>query len=161
MKTQKIFKLLVIIAVAGVLSAGAVGFYLFNMPHRDIQSSKTDFELTVASLVDEFLHDSNSANDKYLKEDEDSKILEVSGNVAKISKDYNENVVVILREPGREVGVSCTFLSHSEHTTSQIEVGQHIKVKGIIRSGAYYDEDLKMYEDVIMEKCDLVSPIPT
>jgi hypothetical protein len=35
-------------------------------------------------------------------------------------------------------------------------VGQAITVKGVIRSGASYDEDLEMYENVILEKSDIV-----
>jgi hypothetical protein len=37
-----------------------------------------------------------------------------------------------------------------------LALGEEITVKGVIRSGAEYDEDLEMYEDVIMAKCDLV-----
>jgi hypothetical protein len=157
MKNKKILKIIGILALAGIVVGGAVGLYMFNMPHRDVQSTKTDFKIATASLIDEFLLDADAANERYLNEDGDSKILEVSGIVAKVSKDFNDNVVVILREPDQDAGVSCTFLSNVQSTASQIQIGQEIKVKGVFRSGAYYDEDLRMYEDVIIEKCDLVS----
>ncbi|MFC0264366.1 OB-fold protein [Fontibacter flavus] len=159
MKTKRTIKILVIIAVAGIIVAGVVGFYMFNMPHRDVQTAKTDITISSSLLTEEFLQNPNSANDKYLDEDGDSKILEVSGTVDRIETDYNDNIVILLKEPGNKVGVSCTFLSSVKSTASQIKVGQSVKVKGVIRSGAFYDEDLRMYEDVIMEKCDLVSKI--
>jgi hypothetical protein len=34
--------------------------------------------------------------------------------------------------------------------------GEVITVKGVIRSGAGYDPDLDLYEDVIMEKCNVI-----
>jgi hypothetical protein len=46
-----------------------------------------------------------------------------------------------------------------ESTNSQVDdslVGKEVTVKGVIRSGAAYDEDLEMYEHVILEKCSLV-----
>ena len=36
-----------------------------------------------------------------------------------------------------------------------IDPGHEITIKGVIRSGAYYDEDLEMYVNVIIEKSDL------
>jgi hypothetical protein len=157
MKTKKIIKIIALIAIVGIIIGGAAGFYMFNMPHRDVQAAKTDISINSSVLIEEFLQDSGSANDKYLDEAGDSKILEVSGYVDRVSTDFNDNIVVLLKDPGKEVGVSCTFPSNVKSTASQIKVGTEIKVKGVIRSGAYYDEDLRMYEDVILGKCDLVT----
>jgi hypothetical protein len=38
----------------------------------------------------------------------------------------------------------------------ELKIGTKVSIKGVIRSGAGYDEDLDMYEDVILEKCDLI-----
>jgi len=37
-----------------------------------------------------------------------------------------------------------------------LKIGDYIKIKGVIRSGAEIDEDLELYEDVIIEKSDIV-----
>ncbi|MDO6436204.1 hypothetical protein Q4534_02240 [Cyclobacterium sp. 1_MG-2023] len=159
MKKYKWLKpLLIVLAVSAVIGVGIVT-YLLNMPHRDVQSSQTDFGISSKELVDEFLSNGEKAYDKYLDESGESKILEVEGEVSIISKDFNDQTVVLLKAQDEVAGVSCTFLSSEEDISQLIMVGQKIKVKGVIRSGANYDSDLEMYENVIMEKCDLVTNI--
>lgn len=156
---KKPIKIGIIILAVGVLVVGGVGLYLFNMPHRNIQSTKTDFEITAASLVAEYLANPEEANAKYLDAEGESKILEVTGEVAIVTEDFNKNIVVLLKSSGQEAGVSCTFLSTTGPIQNSITKGKQIKVKGVIRSGASYDTDLGFYENVIMDKCDLVSKI--
>lgn len=144
---------------AGVLLVGGVGAYLVNMPHRNIQSTKTDIEISAANLVAEYLKNPEEANAKYLDAEGESKILEVTGEVASITEDFNKNLVVLLKSSGQAAGVSCTFLSASGPIQNSITKGQQIKVKGVIRSGASYDADLGFYEHVILDKCDLISKI--
>lgn len=156
---KKILKIGIILAIAGLLIGGGVVLYLFNMPHRDVQSAKTDFEITAASLVQEYLTNPESANEKYLDTEGESKILEVTGQVASIDIDFNNQVVVLLKSSSQETGVSCTFLSTVGPIDKKLAIGQNIKVKGVIRSGASYDPDLGFFEPVIMEKCDIISKI--
>ena len=92
-----------------------------------------------------------------LTEDGNSKVLEVSGTVAKISEDFNKQKVILLKTDTDKAGVSCTFTSETNSKTSTIQVGDRITIKGVIRSGASYDEDLEMYENVILEKSDIVT----
>jgi hypothetical protein len=159
MNVSKSLKVIIILLAVGVSVALGAGIYMFNMPHRDVQSAKTDFKISATELVNEYLTGSTEANNKYLDDEGDSKILEVSGTVSKISKDFNDQVVILLKESGAKAGVSCTLISTSGETGKQVIVGEEIRVKGVIRSGAIYDADLDMYENVIMEKCDLVSKI--
>jgi hypothetical protein len=98
-----------------------------------------------------------SANEKYLDEEGNSKILEISGIVAEITEDFNKQKVVLLKFASDNAGVSCTFTPETNASVSQIKIGETIVVKGVIRSGASYDKDLGMYENVIMEKCSIVS----
>jgi RecG-like helicase len=130
---------------------------MFNMPHRDVQASKTDFILNSGQLIDEYLADPVSANGKYLDESGESKIFEISGQVASITEDFNQQKVVLIKSPEDKAGISCTFTHETNASVKSIREGQHIVVKGVIRSGASYDDDLQMYENVIMEKCDIVS----
>lgn len=156
---KKSIKTAIYILAVGVLVVGGVGLYLFNLPHRNIQSTKTDFEITAAGLVAEYLENPQVANSKYLDSEGESKILEVSGEVASVSEDFNHNLVVLLKSTDQEAGVSCTFLSTVGPIKNSLSKGQTIKVKGVIRSGARYDADLGFYEHVIMDKCDLISKI--
>jgi len=152
-------KTLRIIAIIVGLSAVIVLItivYLFNMPARDVQSTKTDFSLTSTEIVNEYLNDKNKANLKYLQEEGDSKILAITGKVQSISEDQNKQKVVLLKEETDKAGVSCTFIQKTNGSGSKLKLGQTVTIKGVIRSGAEFDKDLDMYEDVIMEKCDVI-----
>lgn len=156
MKKSKIIRWGITIFIGAALITAAIGYYLFNMPQRDVQATKTDYSFKSGQIVSEYLADASKANAKYLDEEGDSKILEISGQVSKISEDYNGQKVFLLKSANDKAGVSCTFTAESNASISAIQIGQIINVKGIIRSGATYDEDLGMYEDVIMEKCNII-----
>lgn len=157
MKNKKTLKIGLILFVAGIVIAGGIGLYLFNMPHRDVQASQSDYSLTATQIVTEYLKDSDAANRKYLASDGESKILEVTGIVNKISEDFNGLKVVLLKGDDDKAGVSATFSPETNSTASSLQVGQTVTLKGVIRSGASYDEDLELYENVILEKSDLLT----
>lgn len=158
MKKKKTIRILALLTLTGLLIGGGIGLYLFNMPHRDVQSLKSDYSLTSTQIVSEYLTDKNAANQKYLAADGNSKILEITGVVSEITENYKGQKVVVLKAVGDPAGVRATFISKSDKNLAHIEFGQTITVKGVIRSGASYDEDLELFEHVILEKSDLVKP---
>lgn len=149
-------KVIVTILSVLLIGGGLTALYLFNMPHRDVQKEEADYSIKASDVVNEYLSDANAANQKYLDESGDSKILEIRGMVHDISKDYNENVVVLLKAEGDKAGVSCTFSPETNANAEKLTVGSEVTIKGVIRSGASFDSDLDMYEDVIMEKCNTI-----
>ncbi len=156
MNKSKILRFIVFAGIAGVVIGGGVFLYMFFMPHRDVQATKADFTFTGSQIVSEYLADANAANEKYLSADGDSKILEISGEVSKLSEDYDGQKVVLLKGKNDKAGVSATFTPETNKNLKGVIVGQSITVKGVIRSGASYDEDLELYENVILEKSDLI-----
>jgi hypothetical protein len=156
MKKKKVLRITAILGVAGILIAGGIGLYMFNMPHRDIQSADADYTLTTNEIVSEYLTDKDAANKKYLAADGNSKILEITGKVGKISEDFAGQKVVLLKDENLKAGVSASFTSETNSSLNDVQVDQTITLKGVIRSGASYDEDLEMYEHVILEKSDIV-----
>ena len=156
MKKRKTLRTLIWIAIAGLLIGGATITYLFNMPHQDVQSSKTDYSLTSTQIVEEYLADARSANEKYLDDDGNSKILEITGVISKISEDFSGQTVVLMKAEGSMAGVSASFTEKTNANVAQLIVGETITIKGVIRSGAAYDKDMDLYENVILEKCDLI-----
>jgi len=157
MNKKKVFKNLAILGAAALLIGGGFVLYLFNMPHRDVQATKTDFKLESSELVAEYLNSADQANLKYLDEEGESKVLAVTGTVSTIADDMNNQKVVLLKNAGDKAGVSCTFTASTNIHAAQLAPGQTVTIKGVIRSGANYDEDLGLYEDVIMEKCDIIN----
>ncbi|RLD34797.1 MAG: hypothetical protein DRI73_03450 [Bacteroidetes bacterium] len=156
MMKKKLFKIAAITALAGLIIGGGAMLYMFNMPHRDIQSAKVDYSLTSTQIVSEYLSDKDAANEKYLAADGDSKVLEVTGIVSKISEDFNNQKVVLLKGNDDKAGVNAVFTAETNTKVLKLKVGETITVKGVIRSGASYDDDLELYENVILEKSDIV-----
>ncbi len=154
---KKILKKILIVFGIGIIVVGSIGYYMFNMPARDVQKTKTDFSYKANEIVNEYLADTQKANDKYLDEEGNSKVLEISGIVAEISEDFNSQKVILLKSADAKAGVSCTFTPETNANIKNIKIGDQINIKGVIRSGASYDEDLEMYENVIIEKSDIVS----
>lgn len=154
MTTKK--KILIALAI-GTIIAVSVVLYLFNMPARDVQATKTDFSYDSSTIVNEYLTDANTANNKYLDEEGNSKVLEITGTVASISEDFNNQKVILLKKETDKAGVSATFTKETNNQTNDVKIGDKITIKGVIRSGATYDSDLEMYENVIIDKCAIVS----
>ena len=157
MKRRKIIKAGILIAVAGIVIVGAAGLYMFNMPHRNVQKTDADYSLSSSQIVTEYLDNKELANKKYLAEDGDSKILKVAGVVSKISEDFNGQKVVLLKGANDKAGVSASFTKDTNPNADKLSVGQTVTLKGVIRSGASYDKDLDLYENVILEKSDVAT----
>ena len=120
MSTKK--KIIGVLSV-GVLVAVGVVAYMFNKPARDVQSTKTDFSYDSSAIVNEYLTDAAAANSKYLDEEGNSKVLEITGTVASISEDYNKQKVILLKKATDKAGVSATFTEEtnkSKATTKTI-----------------------------------------
>lgn len=156
MKKRKILKIAAIVVAAGLVIGVSVGLYMYFMPHRDVQKSATDYKLSASALVAEYLADGNAANSKYLAEDGESKILEISGTVARISEDFTGRKVVLLKERGDKAGVSCTFLPETNANATKLTKGQKVTIKGVIRSGVSFDPDLNMYLNAVVDNSDVI-----
>jgi hypothetical protein len=63
---------------------------------------------------------------------------------------------VLLKGRQDKAGVSATFTSETNKNLDGIQPGQMVRIKGVIRSGASFDEDLGLYENVILDKSDIV-----
>ena len=153
---KKFVKWSLILMIGGIIVGGGAVLYIFNMPHRDVQAASADFQLEAKQLVNEYLADAGASNNKYLQEEGESKIIAVTGIVASIDEDMKQQKVVLLKDVGEKAGVSCTFMASTNANAENLRKGNKVTIKGVIRSGAGYDEDLELYEDVIIEKCDVL-----
>ncbi len=153
---KKIIRIIAILGVVGLLAGAGIALYMFNMPHRDIQSTEADYSLTALEVVSEYLADEKAANQKYLSANGESKILEITGTVSRISEDFSGQKVVYFVGEKDKAGIRASFTHETNSSLDDVQIGQTITVKGVIRSGASYDEDLEMYEDVILEKSDVL-----
>lgn len=154
---KKIIKWGIIIILSGLLIGGGIIFYMFNQPHRNIQAIAPDYQMKASTLVQEYFTDATLANEKYLQDEGESKIIAVTGTIASITEDLNHQKVILLKDVNEKAGVSCTFTSETNMNAKNLKIGGTVTIKGVIRSGAGYDEDLEFYEDVILEKCNIIN----
>jgi flagellar basal body-associated protein FliL len=156
MKKSKIIRIALISALAVAVIAGSIILYMVKQPHRDVQAAKTDYQIEASALVNEYLTSTNKANEKYLDEEGESKILEITGSVADISKNADGSTVVLLKESQAKAGVKCFFNLENSAEATQLQIGQNVKIKGAIISGAAFDEDLDMYEHAVLDKSKII-----
>jgi hypothetical protein len=144
---------------AGIIIAIAfsIGTYLFFMPHRNVQKEEAFAILTAKELTDAYSKDSREADDLYLSQDGNSKVLVVTGTIAKISTNLDGEPVVLIMDAGDKVGVQATFLKEDGGAISGLKPGDQIAVKGAIAAGNSYDADLDLYEHAILTQAALVN----
>ena len=146
-----LYVLLILALIGGMLVA-----YFYFMPHRNVVAMNAEVTIEADVLVNEYLNNVDEANNKYLSEEGESTILAVIGTVSSKTTDQNNQRVVLLKNAEANAGVSCTFTNETNNQVENIKVGDRVSIKGVIRSGAGYDEDLELYEDVIIEKCTVL-----
>jgi len=153
-KKKKIIKIIAGVVILGIVTAVIIVVSIFMTPHRDVKNTATDFKVNAKVLVDEYIADASSANQKYLSDDGDSKIFEVTGRVDQMFKNQKNQDVILLKPAEDELGVQCTFITGE--SIDGIAVDNTITIKGKIEQGASYDEDLEIGEDVIIGEGSLI-----
>lgn len=103
---------------------GAVGYYLWNKPHENMQTAKADMAIDAAALFNEYSADETAANTKYL-----DKTIAVSGKVKETTKSDDGTVKVSL-DTGSDFGVLCELDPLSQHPRTEFATGETVTFKG-------------------------------
>jgi len=144
--------------IAVVLLVGAlVGTYWLFQPHRNVTNSTVDHHLKVEVLVNEYLKDAKAANAKYLAADGVSNIIALRGTVNKIRQSSDGRTIIVLKQKGSKAGFQCLFVAEAD--TAGLHLQNTVIIKGVLRAGPGYDDDLEMYENGYLEECTLVELI--
>lgn len=114
--------ILIALAVCAVAGA-AVGYYMWNKPHKDMTKAEADFTLDADALFSEFEADEDAANTKYL-----GKVIEVSGTVAQVLP--SEKTTVVLETENGIFGVRCELDTFSNVDFPEYQPGDVVSLKG-------------------------------
>lgn len=118
-------KLLVILALAAIVIAGIFAFKMYTKKHDDLAGIKADFKISSSSFFQEFSNNEVEANEKYL-----NKIIEISGEISKISTDDDSGITQIyLKSDDPMFGVICDM--NPEEKIKLVKVGQTVIIKGV------------------------------
>ncbi len=142
-KAKKIAIGILVLAVAGAVA----GYFMWNKPHQDVADAAGK-KVTAIELYHSFTTDSVAAKKNYIQQ-----VLEVSGIVSSISKNQQQQVVVLIKTATEGASVNCTM----EGPASNIKEGSTISVKGICDGIGQGDADLGIMGDVYLVRCYLAN----
>ncbi|MCF8304778.1 MAG: OB-fold putative lipoprotein [Bacteroidales bacterium] len=140
---SKWLKIIIILAIIGVLAGLGVYFFLYNKPHPDYAEEKPEYKLEAQELFEAFTGNRKQAEKKY-----NGKIIQISGTPDKVQKTDSLTIVVFAFEQGMfgNEGVRCTMLPAYVEASKNV-AGQNTVIKGYC--SGYNDSD------VILEHCSL------
>jgi hypothetical protein len=135
-------KILAIVAVLLVIGA-AVGYYMWNKPHRTAEDEKPAATLTADELFNQFNSDAAGSNAKYL-----DKVIQVSGVVNSVKTTENNETKIALQTPD-EMGIAeISVILKAGEKADQIKDGTTVVLKGIC-SG--FNTDVELRQAVIIK----------
>ena len=142
---SKIIKILIGLAIVGILTAVYVWFFVYNKPHMDVAHAKADFSQPAGQLYSEFKQNKEATSAKY-----NGKVLEISGQLSKIEEADTLMTAVFVFEQGMfgDQGVRCALLPDQFEKAKSMKADSPVTVKGYCTG--FNDTD------VILEKVSFV-----
>ena len=135
-------KILAIVAVLLVIGA-AVGYYMWNKPHRTAEDEKPVATLTADELFNQFNTDAAGSNAKYL-----DKVIQVSGVVNSVKTTETKETKIALQTPD-EMGIAeISVILKAGEKADDIKDGTTVALKGIC-SG--FNTDVELRQAVIIK----------
>ena len=116
----------ILIVIFGLSLIGiAIGIYMWNKPHENMEHSKAEVTVDAATLFKEYNADENAANAKYL-----GKTIAVTGKVKEAGKGGDGGQVKVTLDTGDEFAVICELDALSQHARTEFSPGETVTLKG-------------------------------
>jgi hypothetical protein len=131
-----------------VLIAAVIGYKMYNKKHFSVESATPAATITAAVLHQTFATDTTLAKNKFIGDEVNHKVIEVTGQIADTKKDQQGNTIILLKTNTDGAFVNCTI----EGKTNIVAAGNSITIKGIC-SGYNYDAEMGIPGDVILTRC--------
>lgn len=122
-----------------------VGYFIWNTPHRDINSEKADYVTTVAETAAEFEKGAAEAEKKYTE-----KVVEFSGEVSKVVP--GDSITSLLFTGNEAYGILCEMLPGENEKAAKVNKGDKIKVKAFYKGYMEGEPDFGMAGDILFKK---------
>ena len=112
---------LILFSLLGILLIGlGAFFYVFNKPHRDVESEQ-GIQVSATKIFADYQMDEQAANKIYL-----DKALEVQGVISEVKTNQEGKPVVVLKSSDPFFGVVCTL----KENKASVKSGEQVVVKG-------------------------------
>ncbi len=113
-------KILFFIGIVLLCLAGW-GIFLYNKPHKDVSSTKTDVAIDATLLYKRYSENEAIADKQFL-----NKIISVTGRVDDISR-TDSTCIVLLKQVNETGGISCNLFAPA---STRIQQGNQLTIKG-------------------------------
>jgi hypothetical protein len=136
-------KLILFIIIAIAIAGFAIGYTIWNKPHKDVKDAKA-IPVEAISLYNLYTADSEKAKQLY-----ENKIVLVKGEIKQVSINQQNQQVILLKTATEGGAVNCTM----EENFNAAKPGNTISVKGICSGYISGDTDMGLPGDVFMVRC--------
>jgi hypothetical protein len=142
---NKWLKIILILAVIGIITAVLLYVFIYNKPHKDIESAKPDFTMKTEKLYQEFTSNKTHADSLY-----NEKVIEIAGKINKVETKDTLVIAVFVFSQGDfgDTGIRCTMLPKYNDEAKKLAIGSVVRIKGLCKG---------FIDDVILEKCSLIN----
>ncbi|HCE53971.1 MAG: OB-fold protein [Lutibacter sp.] len=140
MKTRN-FKILLIVLVLIIISLFFI-INLYNKPFIDIKKSNPELEVTAQEILDDYLADEYSANEKYV-----DNLIQIKGEIAEISFDKGVSIITLKDRSGFS-SIICHMLPEANLNVLKLKKGSQITIKGVCTGYLF---------DIMMVRCILTN----
>jgi hypothetical protein len=139
-------KILIILAVIGLIAAFIVWKFVINKPHPDYAKAKADMEVIASDLFTQYTTKKADADKSFT-----GKEIQLKGQFSKIEQNGTVAIVIFIFRQGDfgDEGVRCVLLPDEIAKIKNIKPNQEIIIKGFCTG---YNET-----DVIVDKCVFVN----
>ncbi|MEP6596582.1 MAG: hypothetical protein ABJA71_11585, partial [Ginsengibacter sp.] len=124
-KLKRVMKVKLAILAGGIfIICAAIGWYMYNKPHKGVAGIEADIKIQAADLYNDYQRDETLANKKYL-----NKVIEVTGNVSEV-QNVNGSQIILLSSTGDMGGVSCQLANDESNRKIIVKKSTTVTIKG-------------------------------
>ncbi len=141
---KKWFKILLLLATVGIVTAINYYEFVINKPHPDYDKLSAKYSLTANDLYNQFTTKRKESETKY-----NGEVVEISGKCKNIEQNDTMAIAVFSFKEGMfgDEGIRCTLLPKYKSEISNYKKDSYIKIKGYC--SGYNDVD------VVLIKCSI------
>jgi hypothetical protein len=138
-------KILIGLAVLGIIAAVLVYVFVYNKPHPDYENLEAAYSLSPQELYSAYTGNKEDSQKKY-----NGQLIELKGALNKIETTDSLVIAVFVFNQGMfgDEGVRCTMLTKYNQVARTLQPGGTVTIKGYCTG--FNDTD------VILEQCSLV-----
>ena len=140
---KKFKRYVVLIFIIAITIAALIGYQIWNKPHENIKNAVA-LKTNAIELYNSLTNDSANSKNLFI-----NKIVAVSGEVKQVSKNQQNQQVILLKTNVSDGSVNCTM----EENIKNIKSGDRVLLKGICIGYIGGDNDLQLPGDVFLIRC--------